>query len=706
MSRRTAGEPLTLGRGDARRIFGLEHEYRVLEDARQIDFRAVLHDLRAEGLRLDPTDPNAYRCAWGGLLTADGPEAEVAIAPVPLVAGCTHEVERRAVEAHGQLARLLPERFRLDGYSTHLNVELDERSVVKAARLFSVHYSPAMMLLLDKATSPGLLVRPRSSRLEIGGEHSTGAHLRAATTFATAGALACGSAARSRRARPQLPTAVRGEIRPAKIRTGWYVDRSAFGDDLYQHARATVLHDRRGHRRTAEEQLIETWQLTRPFAADVFDATELDLVDRIVDGRAPLPVEDARFDEPVVDARMHDAEPSPFERVNRTIRRPGFAIEPRSIAWNAVVFDIRVEQGERRAVACIPRRVLHDFFDDLDAGRLDTTIVAFLASPPADRMLVDSTQADEPRLFDGIGRADAIVPPEHGGRGLARLGGGGGTPADSRRDKHRRRPPRHGRLLIGAAVAVAAVAIAGVAVAARSNTHDTQTVSAATVTTVPIAQQPNAPEQSTSESDSGPLTVDPCSLLSDGDVEAFAETMAGTYRPQPPLVASPTGVTNQPVDPAKKRFCTWHFQELKADGSTGDGDVDIVVEKVDKRHLDSACRLVPANGPPRVFDGVGDHAEATPDTGCVVVGDVKVNILYGGLTEDAPSDSGVIAHVLAVIAAELGSTAPPPSTTPDTDPAPPVSPTATTVVRTKPSDGGSTGSGGGIAPLSTPVGEG
>jgi len=201
-------------------VFGVEHEYRVYDGDQQLDFESLLHGLQVDGLRLDPTDPNAYRTRWGGVVTADGREAEIATAPVLLRPGCTTELEWRTVVAHHALASALPDHVRLDGYSTHLNLEVDDGDVVAAGRLFVHHFAPAMMLLLDRPTSPGLLVRPRCGRLELGGEYCRGDQLRAAATFAAAGGLACAAAVRSRDNRRHLPRAVRARVRPAKIRTG------------------------------------------------------------------------------------------------------------------------------------------------------------------------------------------------------------------------------------------------------------------------------------------------------------------------------------------------------------------------------------------------------------------------------------------------------------------------------------------------------
>src|SRR5437763_13254720 len=128
-SRLAAGVPLAVGLRADTPVVGIEHEYRVLAGDRQVDFAAVLHGLPVDGVRLDPSDANAYRTASGALVTADGREAEVATAPVSLRPGCTVEVEWRAFVAREQLRAVLPPALLLDGYSTHLNVEVDDAAV-------------------------------------------------------------------------------------------------------------------------------------------------------------------------------------------------------------------------------------------------------------------------------------------------------------------------------------------------------------------------------------------------------------------------------------------------------------------------------------------------------------------------------------------------------------------------------------------------
>ncbi|MEY2454708.1 MAG: hypothetical protein QOD92_4282 [Acidimicrobiaceae bacterium] len=163
-----------------------------------------------------------------------------------------------------------------------------------------------------------------------------------------------------------------------------------------------------------------------------------------------------------------------FEEVVRTRERPGYTVSPLSIAWDAVAFRLR---GARDGVACVPRRVLDGFFDDLDEGRLDEAILSFLAAPASGRVLRNADQANAPGLFDELGSPGAIVPPERvPGRGV--LGrAGGGTPADVRRNKNRR-TPRPRRLLVAGGVIVAVVAAGAVALAARGGDEQKATVAA------------------------------------------------------------------------------------------------------------------------------------------------------------------------------------------------------------------------------------
>jgi hypothetical protein len=126
-----------------------------------------------------------------------------------------------------------------------------------------------------------------------------------------------------------------------------------------------------------------------------------------------------------------------------------------------VAFAVR---GERDAIVCIPRKALAAFYDDLDAGRLDDSILQFLASPPSGRVLRAVDQAGTPGLFDELSSPGAIAPPERLPGRSGPFGRGGGSPTGPRRDK-RSRTPRPRRLLAIAAAGAAIVVVAGAAIA-------------------------------------------------------------------------------------------------------------------------------------------------------------------------------------------------------------------------------------------------
>jgi len=158
-------------------------------------------------------------------------------------------------------------------------------------------------------------------------------------------------------------------------------------------------------------------------------------------------------------------EQNPFERVVVARQRPGFTVEPEAIAWNAVAFKVR---GQRDGVACVPRDSLASFLDDLDDGRLDEAIRAFLAAPPSGRVLRSVAQTETPGLFDELSSPDAIVPEERRPGRPGRFGRGGGTPTGPRRDKRSRRP-RPRRFLVAGATVAGVLIVAAVAVALQSD---------------------------------------------------------------------------------------------------------------------------------------------------------------------------------------------------------------------------------------------
>jgi hypothetical protein len=402
---------------------GVEHELQVHSAHGRVDFRRAIADLPVGTPGLDPGDPRARRCDWGGVLTADGAEAELASAPVTARPGYAVELGLVTAAAHRGLADSLPE-CTLSGYSTHISVETPDRLAVGAARCFARTLSPSMMLLLDKATSPGLLVRPRRGRLELCGDHVVGEQLLAATVFATAGARWAATTRLRTNGLAQRP-----RTQAAVERYGIYVDRRAFGPDLYATGRATPL--RRG--RTAQGHLEASWGVLREDAETFASAYELDVVDRVVAGLAPLPSEGQGDELAPAEAAVAD----PFCDALTLRRRGAIRLRPLSITWAAAVFALTVDGDE--IVWAVPGRLLRGALAAFDDGRLDD--VLHRAARATDLpVLASADDAQRGGFFTGV--AGDLTPGErHPVTG--RIGGGGfGRREDKGRSDDQPRPRR------------------------------------------------------------------------------------------------------------------------------------------------------------------------------------------------------------------------------------------------------------------------
>lgn len=209
---------------DHRRV-GVEHELTVRDDGRPVDFRGVLPVLTRDIRSLDPGDPRARRLPSGLAITADGWEAELVTPPV--VAGSSDQPGLADLLARGR-AELLDElhahlrRPSVAGFSTHLNVSVPDAEVVRVGWEFARRCAPAVMALTERDDSPGMLVRPRRGRLEIGCEYVDGDGLLRALDLT----VRCVTGL----ARGDLPPVVVDEPVAAREKFGWFVARGPTTD--------------------------------------------------------------------------------------------------------------------------------------------------------------------------------------------------------------------------------------------------------------------------------------------------------------------------------------------------------------------------------------------------------------------------------------------------------------------------------------------
>jgi hypothetical protein len=396
-------------------LTGIEHEYSVLVDGSPVDFRTLLHGLDLDGRRIDAVDPDAYRCDWGGIITADGAEAEVATPPVRVVPGFIGLANRWAQLGRSRLTTALPAGTTLAGYSTHISVAVPERQEWTVSRRFVSRFAAPMMLLLDNRSSPGILVRPRRGRVELCGDFVTGPHLMAATALAVGGVLACGGSVR------RLPPRLRPMVTPAVIRPGYYIPRTAFGGDLYAGGRDCLLRSRWGALRaqTTLEAGAEAALEALEGLADPGDVTHLHAA---VSGSLSLPLEATAVDDPSPPGLPDVGPASPFGAALRARQRPAFRLRCVLASWDVAVFELR---GLRTAYAAVPRHQLESFLDDVDRGRWDTRAEAFLARAATGHALSAKPPGDSIELFDQLGPSDRWAPEDPPRRG--RFGGGGSS---------------------------------------------------------------------------------------------------------------------------------------------------------------------------------------------------------------------------------------------------------------------------------------
>lgn len=463
--------------GVRRRYIGIEHEYVVHAAGKRVDFRELIRSLDIDGEAIDPADVLARRCRWGGVVTADGPEAEIATPPVPLNRGFSALADGLAHVGRAELERAA-HGHSFEGYSTHISISMDDDVVQAAAKVYAERFAPALMLLLDSPSSPGLLVRPRPGRLELCGEHADGERLRAASLFAAGSALAAERAVTDRAFRRQLPPRLRVKTVPTTQRYGLYIDRAAFGCDLYRDGRSSTLRNRRGGRLTADQHLRQSWRCARAMLAEIVDDIELRGVDALVNATTPLPIPPLRTDRPSSTPSSSSGHPleAGFGRALDRRERRDFSVACTWLAWHVAVFTIT--NRDRHAFAVVPTSLLEQFLSELDAGTLDAVLESYLAVSSTGRVVASTDTAG---LYDELGDAGALNLDELGrdGEPMRSRGAGAGTPNQRPGKEQQAEGPPSGhrgllrrRMLVAASIAVVLAALIGVFAASAGGSSD------------------------------------------------------------------------------------------------------------------------------------------------------------------------------------------------------------------------------------------
>ena len=391
-------------------IAGIEQEYGVRIDGSAVDFAELIDRVAPRtAVRRVPHDPLARFLASGAVLTADSPQAEVATPPRHLGPGIAGRLADDALVGREHLLQRVrvkvpgPGRVELRGYSTHLNAacpgEMGWRVVHRYVRTFA----PALMLLADRTESPGLLVRPRPDRLEAGTDFlQTRGDLVAATLFFLASTIRTWEDELADQLAVLAPLDD-GLIVETWQRPGLFVDRAAFGDDLYRLGRSARLALADGGWERAGDRLDQAWGAVRSIAASFAAPDELAIVDELVEGRRPLLIERGAPTEPTV-RRLHRApqtEPGPHVPVLGRLATGKVTATPVSITWGSTL--LRVAHPDRAFYVRIPRESSAVFASRFVSGALDAAI-AEVAARPSTGLTADPYD-DRPGVFDAVPEA-------------------------------------------------------------------------------------------------------------------------------------------------------------------------------------------------------------------------------------------------------------------------------------------------------------
>ena len=396
----------------AGRTVGLEHEFEVWSKTGRVDFRQIVHALGLGVRHLDPADPNAYRLASGTTVTADEAEAEFALPPLTVAPGFAGSLAAAAAHERRNLEDLLGPDLRLTGYSTHLSVAAPRRHAEAATRLYAITFASALMLLMNRSDSPGLLLRPRPGRVELGAEHVEGRALAVAALFAVGSVRACLNhvTASSSLDVERVKTC----LTPDNRRYGWFIGRGSYGGDLSATGRATELPTRRGGSVTAQIHLERCWRTARSALGSDATLADLEMVDATVFGSGPLPRQ--LGSDPHDDARLASVAGAPepdraFGSMLKGRRRSGYDVVPIVLSWERAVFVVNPHDRSRPCFANVPGPRLGAFRDLLDSGCLDTLLAQYRTCTAGGRRLDERSRAAT-GLFDVVASRGRLLSPE------------------------------------------------------------------------------------------------------------------------------------------------------------------------------------------------------------------------------------------------------------------------------------------------------
>ena len=374
---------------------GVEQEFELFAAGRKVDFRFLFPSV-ARGLGAVPFRNLGLAAVVdaGYMLACDDSEAEFATAPVELVGTGPVDLAAEVVRCRESmidavLARGIDE---VRGYSTHLNVGLSHGGEVALARAVAQLVGPSLTLLLEGRSSPGLLIRPRPLRLEIGTEYVDDDAPLVAGIVLLAGAVAAlerGPAALSAWPRARLERWEYGVMRG-----GIFLPHDAFGESIHARRRSARIVLVNGATVRAGAILERTADLAVAELGSMLDRRCTDVLLSLAHTPGRLPME-RRHDVARV-VRRSSREPTRGARTLAALAASrDEANVPLFVDWHGAAFSVA---GGRGMAVAVPWTALPGFLD----RAVRHGIAGLLSTLPRGGVLRDLTQFRSFGLFREI----------------------------------------------------------------------------------------------------------------------------------------------------------------------------------------------------------------------------------------------------------------------------------------------------------------
>lgn len=382
---------------EAPMMLGVEQEFELFDRGRPIDFRTEFPRAigRAASIPFRNCDSAAIVEA-GYMLCCDGRDAEFATAPIELRGSGPIDLANEVLRCRTHMLEALRKQGRREvrGYSTHLSISVPagrERELAEAA---AARIGPALILLMEGPRSPGLLIRTRRGRLEIGSEYMDDPQRLAAAIVLLAGAVH--ARLNNQPAWEQLPQLKLMHWEEAVTRPGIYLPQDAYGESIHDLGGAARLELEGGGKIGAAAVLEACAALAKRELEGLISPEACRSLDRVLDHPELLPIE-GMFDVGRVETRRTNFTAVQSRTLKRLARSRRTRLAPQFVDWEGAAFEWR--SAGQRLIIGMPWSELPVLFA---AAQTDKVLGAIAGAQTPKPLLNSLDQLGSPQAFEQI----------------------------------------------------------------------------------------------------------------------------------------------------------------------------------------------------------------------------------------------------------------------------------------------------------------